>query len=285
MPIYLLEATFNPDSPVNGPAAMLWAHLHRNYAWRKRVFPSYATLARETDQSESAVKRQMAALKQVGAIEWGANYGPKGRSSNEYALAPVKPFAFDRNIGSSVEVKNDLHQPVEVKNEPGVEVISDTNPQVKNDLGVESTEELEISLSSPLSTDPAGPPATDTDEREIPADAQKIANAWADAKGLRAPRTEKTIAADAQTLLDAGADLDHLCRVAVWMAAVGYSDLERAMTHKGAPKPIHQQRASPGLETCDRCRDQGRPGWIDYTDETTGRDKTTRCTHASEQAA
>ncbi|MHA6764728.1 hypothetical protein [Streptacidiphilus sp. PAMC 29251] len=50
-------------------------------------------------------------------------------------------------------------------------------------------------------------------------------------------------------------------------------------------KPTARTRASPVLETCDRCRDQPRPGWVDYTDETTGRDKTTRCTHPADQAA
>ncbi|WP_035796443.1 helix-turn-helix domain-containing protein [Kitasatospora mediocidica] len=144
LPVYLLEAVFDPASPVNAPAAMLWAHIHRNYAWRRRVFPSYAKLAEETGQSESAVKRQLTALKAAGALTWGATYGVKGRSSNEYALAPMKPFDFDR----AVEVKSDPHPPVQVRNDLGVEVKNEPYPQVKNDLGVKNTVELENTSSS-----------------------------------------------------------------------------------------------------------------------------------------
>lgn len=265
IPVYLIEASFDPNSPVNGPAVMLWAHLHRHYAWRKRVFPSHATLARETEQSDSAIRRQMLALREVGAIDWGANYGPKGRSSNEYALAPERPFQFDRGTVPPVTVKNERHPRVTVKNDGGVEVISERNPTVKNERVVESTDELEISLSSPASPDPQSPPAAPSSEREIDprgdlqssraADAEKIATAWAHAKGIRAPKTEKAIATDAALLLAVGADVDHLCAVAAWMARRGYADLERALTHKDAPKPPGRPRDSPTAPAafCDDC--------------------------------
>jgi hypothetical protein len=148
---------------------MLWAHVHRHYAWRERVFPSYARIAEETGQSESAVKRQLNALKAVGAITWGATYGARGRSSNSYALAVVEPFRFDRDTAGLVQVKNDLHPSVQVKNEPPVQVKSDRHPQVKNDLGVKSSSYLEStdeSLSPPPSPElgPATPEASS--ERE-----------------------------------------------------------------------------------------------------------------------
>lgn len=155
LPVYLLEATFDPASPINAPAAMLWAHIHRNYAWRRRVFPSYAKLAEETGQSESAVKRQLTALKAAGALTWGATYGAKGRSSNEYALAPIKPFEFDR----AVEVKSDPHPAVEAKNDLGVQVKNDPYPQVKNDLGVKNTVEVRTPLSPRLPKQRPEPPA------------------------------------------------------------------------------------------------------------------------------
>lgn len=169
LPVYLLDAAIDPDSPVNGSAVVLWAHLHRHYAWRKRVFPSHATLAAETGQSDSAIRRQMLALREIGAIDWGANYGPKGRSSNEYALAPVKPFEFDRGTVPPVTVKNERHHPVTVKNDGGVEVISDRHPPFKNERVIESTEELET-LSPRL------PQQTVEDERETIADANKSTN-------------------------------------------------------------------------------------------------------------
>jgi hypothetical protein len=164
LPVYLLEAVFSEASPVNAPAAMLWAHIHRNYAWRRRVFPSYATLAEETGQSESAVKRQLSALKAAGALTWGATYGSKGRSSNEYALAPMKPFDFDR----AVEVKSDPHPPVQVKNDLGVEVKNEPYPQVKNDLGVKNTVEVRAPLSPHLPKQRQEAP-TASDERETTA--------------------------------------------------------------------------------------------------------------------
>lgn len=148
VPIYLIELSFNAESSVNGSAVMLWSHLHRHYAWRKRMFPSYATLAKETGQSESAVKRQLIALREAGALDWSPNYSQRGRSSNDYALAPVRPFEFDRDLAKAVEVKNELHRPVEVKNDPGVKVKSDRHPQFKNDPVVEEHRVKEDSLSS-----------------------------------------------------------------------------------------------------------------------------------------
>lgn len=169
VPVYLLDAALDPKSTVNGSAVVLWAHLHRNYAWRHRVFPSYSTLAKETEQSESAVKRQLKALREVGALDWGAQYGPKGRTSNSYALAPRQPFEFDRALGDAVEVKNDPHRPVEVKNDPGVEVISDPHPQVKNDLGIKSTEELKTLSPPERAPAPSAPPDPPGEERETSA--------------------------------------------------------------------------------------------------------------------
>lgn len=178
MPVYLLDAAFAPDSPVNAPAVVLWAHIHRHYAWRERVFPSYARLAEETGQSESAVKRQLNMLKAAGAITWGATYRARGRSSNEYALAPMEPFRFDRETAPPVEVKNDPHPLVEVKSEPSVEVESDPYPQVENDpypqvendLGVESSSYLESTdeLLSPPPLPAQRPEPDPVHEREMP---------------------------------------------------------------------------------------------------------------------
>lgn len=173
VPVYLLDAALDPKSPVNGPAVVLWSHLHRNYAWRHRVFPSHATLAKETGQSESAVRRQMLALRKAGAIDWGANYGPKGRSSNEYALAPRQPFEFDRPTAQPVTVKNERHPEVTVKNDGGVEVKNERHPTVKNERVVESTEELKtLSPRLPQQTAPELPAASD--EREIEPLTQKL---------------------------------------------------------------------------------------------------------------
>lgn len=241
MPVYLVNAVFNSASPVNAPAAMLWAHIHRHYAWRRRVFPSYATLAEETGQSESAVKRQLSALKAAGAINWGATYGTKGRSSNEYALAPVKPFDFDRQV----EVKNDPHHPVEVRNDPGVQVKSDPNPQVKNDLGVKNTDEVRAPLSPRVPKQPHPEPSAAPKERENPAPptndhAQQVSAAWTAARGgRRNPAAERQVAASAAELLGAGWTVDDLIALAQDMAAKYPTgrDLTRHADYWQPPKP------------------------------------------------
>lgn len=167
MPVYLLDVVFAPDSPVNAPAVVLWAHIHRHYAWRERVFPSYARLAEETGQSESAVKRQLNMLKAAGAITWGATYRARGRSSNEYALAPTEPFRFDREITPPVQVKSDLHSPVGARSEPPVEVENDPYPQVENGLGVESSSYLE-NTSELLSPPSASAQRVDGEREMLP---------------------------------------------------------------------------------------------------------------------
>jgi hypothetical protein len=256
MPIYLLEATFDPASPVNGSAAMLWAYLHRHYAWRKRVFPSYATLGRETDQSESAVKRQLKALKEVGALNWGANYGPKGRSSNEYALAPHRPFEFDRGTAPSVEVRNDLHRPVEARNDPGVKVISDPNPQVKNDLGVKSTVELETTTSAP--TDPPATSGTEgggggDQQQEAETFLQSLPSPWAagpvDARKLAPLLLERT--------KEQGWDLDAALAAELTKNPGGVERFASVLPHRIAnliKRPTAKTRASPRMP--DWCGDK-----------------------------
>lgn len=164
VPIYLIEASIDPESPVNGPAIVLWAHLHRHYAWRRRMFPAHSTLAKETGQSDSAVRRQLNALRDAGALTWGANYSQRGRSSNDYALALQTPFDFDREV----TVKNDSHPPVAVKSDGGVEVKSDGHPTVKNERVVEEHRVSEDSLSSQVPQQTRQPPAA-SGERETTA--------------------------------------------------------------------------------------------------------------------
>lgn len=168
VPIYLIEASIDPDSPVNGPAIVLWAHLHRHYAWRRRMFPAHSTLAKETGQSDSAVRRQLNALRDAGALAWGAKYSQKGRTSNDYALALQRPFEFDREIDSEVTVKNDSHPPVAVKNDGGVEVKNDRHPTVKNERVVEEHRVSEDSLS-PCVPQQAQEPSAAPAERETTA--------------------------------------------------------------------------------------------------------------------
>jgi hypothetical protein len=270
LPLYLLEAVYNPNSPVNAPAAMLWAHIHRHYAWRQRVFPSYATLADETSQSESAVKRQLKALREVGALDWGAGYGRSGRTSNEYALAPYQPFQFDRDVTKSVQVKNDPYPGVQVKNDQGVQVKSEPHRQVKNDLGVKNTGK-ERSLSHP--TDHSGPARAPSAEREKPTvpsqdrdgsvtkatgPAAAVAAAWSQARGgHRVRSTEQAITAQAVQLLADGWTVGHLTAVAAWMAGRHYTDLERAVTHPQAPADPSAAQPAQGAsalpEWCGQC--------------------------------
>lgn len=68
LPNHLLDAVYDPDSPINAPSVALWAHIHRNYAWRP--LPSLSRLAEETGQSGSSVRRQLRALRAAGEIPW-----------------------------------------------------------------------------------------------------------------------------------------------------------------------------------------------------------------------
>lgn len=292
VPVYLLDAVYDPDSPVNAPAAMLWAHVHRHYAWRERVFPSYARLAEETRQSESAVKRQLNALKAAGAITWGATYRARGRSSNEYALAVLEPFRFDRETPRPVQVKNDPHPKVQVKNDPSVEAENDLHPQVKNDPGVESSSYLEsteelLSLPAPLQDaeperatsereilspfedpDPQQPdplPGVDvyTDQLTDTAEATaRVAASWAEAYkrisngSTPSPKAVSKVRASAASRIRAGKTVDDLMSIAVDMAETNltWTDL--------AEHEAHWLNKQHGLTGTGNGTDDRVKGWL-----------------------
>lgn len=269
MPVYLLDTVYDPDSPVNAPAAILWAHIHRHYAWRDRVFPSYARLAEETGQSESAVKRQLNTLKAAGAVTWGAAYRARGRSSNEYALAPMEPFRFDRETAGPVQAKSGRHPSVEVKNDLAVESKSDPHPQVKNGLGIESSSYLES--TDDLSLAPVVAKAKDArgqgavpEERENPAapnndtdPAAAVAAAWTTTRGgRRNPAAERDIAASASQLLAAAWPLTDVIALAEDMARrqPTYRDLTRHADHW---QPAAAAAGKPYLPPwCGECGDE-----------------------------
>lgn len=90
------------------------------------------------------------------------------------------------------------------------------------------------------------PKKTAEGEAEVPADtsaAKPVVDAWAE--GMKAggrpflPKRAKLIAAEATELLEAGADVGHLCRVAEWMGRMKptWKVLEDAMTWPEAPQP------------------------------------------------
>jgi hypothetical protein len=170
----------------------------------------------------------------------------------------MKPFDFDR----SVEVKSELHPPVEVRNDLGVEVKNDPNPQVRNDLGVKSTEEVRASLSPRLPKRPKEPSAA-TGERETTAaphndQTAPIVDAWQQARGgRRNPAAEKQIAATAAELLLAGWTIDDLTALAVDMAAKYPTgrDLTRHADHWQPPKTATPKPGpAAGLPTpCQTC--------------------------------
>lgn len=173
LPTYLLDAVYDPASPVNAPAAILWAHIHRHYAWRERIFPSCAKLAEETGLGERTIARLLQALRSAGALTWDAGFSPKGRSSNRYALAPFKPFEFDREPSPSVPAKSGNHSGEPAKSGSHRPAKSGSHPSAKNGRGIESSsylESTEESLSPPPSPEPrAVPAAAASEEREISA--------------------------------------------------------------------------------------------------------------------
>ncbi|WP_435059539.1 hypothetical protein [Streptomyces sp. bgisy060] len=95
---------------------------------------------------------------------------------------------------------------------------------------------------------------------DVPGDtsaAKPVVDAWAE--GMKAggrpflPKRAALIAAEAVELLEAGADLEHLCQVAEWMGRMKptWKVLEDAMTFPEAPQPsVPGQRGRPAVEMC-----------------------------------
>lgn len=292
VPVYLLDAAYDPDSPVNAPAVILWAHVHRHYAWRERVFPSYARLAEETRQSESAVKRQLNVLKAAGAITWGATYRARGRSSNEYALAPMEPFRFDRETASPVQVKNEPHRPVQVKSEPSVEVKTAPHPQVENDPGVESSSYLE-NTDELLSPPSASAQRVDSEREMLPSfedlqqsdplpgvdtyaaqptdtdTASRVTATWAEAYKRSSSGSDPSakavsrVRASVTSRLRAGKNADDLALIAADMAEtnLAWTDLAEHEAHW-----LHKQQQD-GLTGTDATV----AGWLSLADQLGGR--------------
>ncbi|GGY71064.1 hypothetical protein GCM10010363_60240 [Streptomyces omiyaensis] len=108
-----------------------------------------------------------------------------------------------------------------------------------------------------LPEDPASDPVADS-----------VVEAWA--AGMRSsghpflPKRAQAIAVEAAQLLAAGADADHLRRVARWMGQVkpSWKVLEDAMTWPDAPKPgIPAQQGSSrqaAIDACSRCDEYGQ---------------------------
>jgi hypothetical protein len=180
----------------------------------------------------------MNALREVGAIDWGANYGAKGRSSNEYALAPHRPFKFDRETVPPVTAKNERHRPVTVRNEGHPTVISDRNPPFKNDRVVESTDvvestgELETPLSSSAQPDPPEPAAAPVEERESSPLVGKL-------KGIH-----HATAAEVRAVLDQVAREGWAKSLSAWaLSATGELDFaERLAKTRAKPAPVAVNR-------------------------------------------
>ncbi|MFJ7416585.1 hypothetical protein ACIQWZ_38175 [Streptomyces sp. NPDC098077] len=120
--------------------------------------------------------------------------------------------------------------------------------------------------TAPKKTAPkkAAPPKKDQEDGgdDVPADtsaAKPVVDAWAE--GMKAaghsflPKRAKLIATEAAELLEAGADVDHLCRVAEWMGRMKptWKVLEDAMTWPEAPQPSvpGQRSGRPAPEMCE----------------------------------
>ncbi|MFI7020176.1 hypothetical protein [Streptomyces sp. NPDC050164] len=97
---------------------------------------------------------------------------------------------------------------------------------------------------------------------DVPADtsaAKPVVDAWTE--GMKAggrpflPKRAALIAAEALELLEAGADVEHLCRVAEWMGRMKptWKVLEDAMTFPEAPQPSvpGQRSGRPAVEMCE----------------------------------
>jgi hypothetical protein len=172
VPVYLLDAVYDPASPVNAPAVILWAHIHRHYAWRERIFPSCAKLAEETGLGERTIARLLQTLRSAGALTWDAGFSSKGRSSNRYAMAPFRPFEFDRDPSQVVPAKSVSHQGEPANDGSHHPAKGGNHPSAKNGRGKKSRSYLESTeepLSPPAPEQRAAEPAPADEERETEA--------------------------------------------------------------------------------------------------------------------
>ena len=123
-----------------------------------------------------------------------------------------------------------------------------------------------VKKAAPKKTAPkkAAPPKKGQEDgaADAPVDtsaAKPVVDAWAE--GMKAggrpflPKRAALIATEAAELLEAGADVDHLCRVAEWMGRMKptWKVLEDAMTWPEAPQPSvpGQRSGRPAAEMCE----------------------------------
>jgi IclR helix-turn-helix domain len=244
-----------------------------------RFQPSLSTLAEATGMGESTVKRHLGVLEDEG---WIARDRPdigkarREHARTQYALmipAPIEGHGPERAMPRPTA--GHAHSPERAQ----------TGPRAGHKSSSEFLEVPEVPLSRPSSPKPptvaaepvaseretsASPDKTTTTQpaavaASVPApateqqhdDASSVAEAWRQARGgARVRRTEQAIAAQAAQLLADGHQAEHLQKVAAWMAGKGYVDLERAVTHREAPRAAGVVAAiSATSSRPDWCRD------------------------------
>jgi hypothetical protein len=157
VPVYLYDAVIEGRIPANG--IVLYMTIVKRYALMDRIFPSYATLGRESGMGESTARRLMGQLRDVGAITWGHRKDEQGQSTNEYAIAPWKPFLFDR----AVPERNGSAEGVDTQSAEGLTDVPGQGVALKNEQGVALTNERRVEDFSPITETELGntpPPPT-----------------------------------------------------------------------------------------------------------------------------
>ncbi|MFB8314724.1 hypothetical protein ACFC5T_40400 [Streptomyces sp. NPDC055961] len=204
----------------------------------------------------------------------------------KYQVHDLPPDAYTgwRNVWDKLDAytpdwrENPPKPPTHVRTDDGVQRIPAGRPHPEPAL---AAKEQPKAAPAPKKTAPKGPakkaapkpkpaPQGDTLPEDLTTDpvADSVVEAWA--AGMRAsghpflPKRAQVIAVEAAELLTAGADADHLRRVAEWMGRMkpSWKVLEDAMTWPDAPKPgIPAQQGSgrqAAIDACSHCDEYGQ---------------------------
>ena len=252
-----------------------------------RAYGSYRFLAQRANCTQGAITEALDGLYSLGELELLPEKGPMGAATYRLpkAIDHVRPVRANRSaqrsdsgskarsesLGSAEQQVHGSAERSEVESHGSAEHITTPSPKT--------------TTSAP--TDPVAPPASEGGgggQQQAERFLCDLPGPWAAGRSTARKLAQLLL----ERCSEQGWDLDDSLATELTKDPGGISSFRAVLPGRIddlAKKPTSRTRASPQVETCDRCRDQGRPGWIDYTDETTGRDKTTRCTHASEQAA
>ncbi|MFD6035740.1 hypothetical protein ACFWHF_14535 [Streptomyces griseoincarnatus] len=167
-PLYLLDAVCEGRIPASGLQVFLV--ITKRYAMMDRIFPSWKTLGADCGLGASTVRRLCEQLRELGALTWGHRFNEQGQTSNEYALAPWKPFLFDRDVqerGADPAPRAESAEGVDEGSAEGLTGSPWSREVLKNEQGGCSETSTEKRDRSTRETGPGNPPTPQSEAIEV----------------------------------------------------------------------------------------------------------------------